>query len=157
VKSSEDAGAEELSLSDAAEQLLEECRMVLPGIQALFGFQLVAVFSQGFESRLSGVLQRLHLGATALTSLAIALVMTPAAYHRQAAPMKVTRDFVRLSTRLLVASMLPLAASLCLELYLVGYAITGTPWIALLAALMLGLFLFLWFVLPKMKRGDRAA
>jgi len=28
--------------------LLEECRMVLPGIQALFGFQLIAVFNQPF-------------------------------------------------------------------------------------------------------------
>jgi hypothetical protein len=30
---------EELSLDSAARHILEECRMVLPGIQALFGFQ----------------------------------------------------------------------------------------------------------------------
>ena len=38
-------GAERVSLSQAAEYLLEECRMVLPGIQALFGFQLGTFFS----------------------------------------------------------------------------------------------------------------
>ena len=40
---------EELPLSKAAEYLLEECRMVLPGIQALFGFQLVAVFNSAWS------------------------------------------------------------------------------------------------------------
>jgi hypothetical protein len=32
-----------LSLSEASSQLLNECRMVLPGIQTLLGFQLIAV------------------------------------------------------------------------------------------------------------------
>lgn len=41
----QDSGQEELPLSQAAQHLLEECRMVLPGIQALFGFQLIAVFN----------------------------------------------------------------------------------------------------------------
>src|SRR5579871_3943884 len=34
----------EVSLADAAKYMREGCRIVLPGIQALFGFQLVAVF-----------------------------------------------------------------------------------------------------------------
>ena len=60
---------EQVSLSQAAEYLLEECRMVLPGIQALFGFQLIAVFNAGFHERLSQGLQRLHLLAIALVAL----------------------------------------------------------------------------------------
>ena len=36
---------QELSLDAAASHLLEECRTVVPGMQALFGFQLIAVFS----------------------------------------------------------------------------------------------------------------
>jgi len=39
---------EKLPLSQAVSHLLEECRMVLPGLQALFGFQLVAVFNTAF-------------------------------------------------------------------------------------------------------------
>ena len=34
------------SIKDALQQTLEEARMVLPGVQALFGFQLIAVFSE---------------------------------------------------------------------------------------------------------------
>ena len=41
-------GKQKELLSDMASHLLEECRMVLPGIQALFGFQLMAVFNAKF-------------------------------------------------------------------------------------------------------------
>jgi len=44
---------QELKLSEAAQTLLDECRMVLPGIQALFGFQLIAVFNDRFKHDLS--------------------------------------------------------------------------------------------------------
>ena len=40
------------SRSDTVTHLLEECRMVLPGIQALFGFQLIAVFNAAFWEKL---------------------------------------------------------------------------------------------------------
>src|SRR5216683_301777 len=55
--------SEELSLSKAAQYLLEECRMVLPGIQALFGFQLVVVFSPGFSEKLTRPEQLVHFTA----------------------------------------------------------------------------------------------
>ena len=44
---------ETLPLSKAAEHLLGECRMVLPGIQALLGFQLISFFSPGFDRKLA--------------------------------------------------------------------------------------------------------
>src|SRR5437667_12549915 len=111
---------EAVPLSQAAEYLLEECRMVLPGIQALFGFQLVAVFTQRFGELLSGGEQQLHLLAIALVAVAIALIMSPAAYHRQSNPEEITAAFIRLSTRLLLLSMPPLAAGICLDFYLIA-------------------------------------
>jgi hypothetical protein len=84
-----DDATESLPLSKAAEYLLDECRMVLPGIQALFGFQLVAVFNQGFAEKLSTAEQRLHLLAIGLVVVAVAIIMTPAALHR-ASPREVT-------------------------------------------------------------------
>jgi antibiotic biosynthesis monooxygenase (ABM) superfamily enzyme len=67
--------------------------MVLPGAQALFGFQLIAVFSQRFEA-LSEHQQILHLTALFPVAVAIALVMTPAIYHRLAEPHSVSRTFL---------------------------------------------------------------
>src|SRR5215213_3557926 len=82
---------EELSLDDAASHLLEECRTVVPGMQALFGFQLIAVFNTTFREQLSSTERILHLTAIVLVTIAIALVMAPAALHRQTEPMAVSR------------------------------------------------------------------
>ena len=62
---------QELTLSEAAQTLLDECRMVLPGIQALFGFQLIAVFNDRFARELNRFDQCLHFAAISLVALAI--------------------------------------------------------------------------------------
>jgi hypothetical protein len=146
---SADGEKQKLTLSEAAQYLLDECRMVLPGIQALFGFQLIVVFNPGFDQKLSAMEQKLHLTAIALVAIAVAIIMTPAAYNRQTAPREVTDDFVRLSTRLLLWSMLPLAVGISLDLYLIGRIIVGTIGGGLFSAGMLAVYLTLWFLLPR--------
>ncbi len=44
----------------------------------------------------------MHYGAFILTALTMALMMAPAAYHRQAEGNRITRRFVDLSSRLLM-------------------------------------------------------
>src|SRR5689334_14420709 len=110
-----DEELEKVSLARSADYLLEECRMVLPGIQALFGFQLMVVFSPGFADRLGTKDQRLHLLAIGLVALSVALIMTPAAYHRQTGTREITAGFIRTSTRLLLWSMMPLATAICVD------------------------------------------
>src|SRR5437870_1506085 len=105
----------QLDLKDAAEQLLEECRMVLPGIQALFGFQLVAVFAERFATALTPVEQLFHLAAILCAVVAVALVMAPAALHRRREPESVSRAFIEISSRLLMWSMAPLAVAIVLD------------------------------------------
>lgn len=146
---------EELPLSKAAEYLLEECRMVLPGIQALFGFQLIAVFNQSFGEKLSSGEQMLHLAAIALVAVAVALVMAPAAYHRQEGARVVTEKFLQISTQLLLWSMLPLALGICIDFYLIARIIVGTPVVALPAAILLAIFILLWFALPRVESLKR--
>src|SRR5213595_3852126 len=90
---------ERISLSQAAQYLLDECRMVLPGIQALFGLQLIVVFNAGFDQKLNTAEQAVHLAAIALVAIAVAIIMTPAAYHRQTSQRELTDNFLRLSTR----------------------------------------------------------
>jgi len=132
--------------------------MVLPGIQALFGFQLIAVFNQGFNEKLSPVHQKLHLASIILTVCAVALVMTPAALHRQIDPLAVTRRFIESSTMLLLLSMLPLGLSISLELYIIAQIITGLFWLSLsIAGGVLLLFFGLWVLLPNFKKDGRRA
>ena len=66
---------ETLPLSEAVTHLLEECRMVLPGLQALLGCQCIAIVDAGLREKLAPTEQRLHVLALGLVALAGALVM----------------------------------------------------------------------------------
>lgn len=140
------------SLGDEAGKTLDEARMVLPGMQALFGFQLIAVFSDGFDTRLTETGRVLHLGATALVAVAVALIMTPAAFHRQTATRHVSAGFIRLSSRLLLLSMLPLAVGISLDFYLVARVIVHDGIALAVAVLLFVLFIALWYGLPRLRR-----
>jgi uncharacterized membrane protein YdcZ (DUF606 family) len=147
------------SPKDALSQTLDEARMVLPGVQALFGFQLIAVFSDGFGRLLSQAEQSLHLAAIALVTIAIALVMTPAAYHRQVDPRRATPALIRLASGFVSGGMLPLAAAISIDLDLVSRVITESVWIAAaIGGAAFVLFLALWFAFPRWRkahpRGD---
>ena len=141
---------QELSLNDATTHVLEECRTVVPGMQALFGFQLIAVFSAEFREQLSSGERILHLAAIVLLTIAIVLVMAPAALHRQTEPRAVSRRFITVSSRLLMASMAPLAVGICLDVYVVARVIVGSRGVAgLVAASLLGVFIVFWLLLPR--------
>lgn len=63
-----------------------------------------------------------------------------------------SRRFVKLSTRLLLASMVPLAITLGLDLYLIARLITHeqVPSVAI-AALAMFVFVVLWGILPRLR------
>jgi hypothetical protein len=143
---------QQLDLSDAISQLLDECRMVLPGIQALFGFQMVAVFSTEFK-KLTHEQQELHAGAILLVVLSIILLMTPAALHRQAESRAASDRFLRTASRLLVAAMVPLALAICIDSYLVMRIVWQTAAVATaISVLLLLLFVAFWWLFPRMYR-----
>ncbi len=144
---------EKLPLAQAVEKLLEECRMVLPGVQALFGFQLIVVFNETFSHRLSAREQLAHLAAITLVAIAVALVMTPAAYHRQTRPESVSRHFLHLCSKLLLLSLFPLALAIGVDLYLIARVVTGrSDWATVIALAVLAAYFGLWLVLPWWRR-----
>ena len=145
--------SENLSLEEAVTHLLEECRMVLPGVQALFGFQLIAVFNQNFAERLGAVEQRLHLAALMLVAMAGALIMTPAAYHRQTNPRAASSHFLVIAGRLLLVAMAPLVAGIGLDVYLIARLVLGSSsWAAVLSAGLVLFFVSCWFLFPQSAR-----
>lgn len=148
---------EPLSLSQAAEFLLQECRMVLPGVQALLGFQLIVIFNPGFDQKLGVASRNLHLLAIALVALAVIFVMAPAAYHRQTGVHKVSPGFLRLASRFLLLSMAPLALGICIDVGLIARVILQSPLGAVLAVLLFAIFVSVWFVLPRSRRLRRLA
>ncbi len=146
---------QQLPLKDVVRNVLEESRMVLPGIQALFGFQLVAVFNTTFREIPIGD-RYLHLFALMLTIVAIACLMAPAAYHRQVERYSVSHAFVDYASFMLCIGMAPLLLSISLDTYVVCNVITHAPWAAGCAGVVAFLLLTaLWYVVPCPSRARR--
>ncbi len=141
------------SLAEEVDHIIEESRMVLPGIQTLFGFQLIVVFNQRFAERLPSLGQVLHLAALVLVALAIGLIMAPAAYHREAERGTISRYLANYASRLIMIAMLPLLIAISIEVALVAYAVLALLWVSALCGVALALFFFgLWFVFPALHR-----
>jgi hypothetical protein len=147
---------EMLSLSDSAKYLLDEARLVLPGIQSMFGFQLIVIFTEAFN-KLEPAQRLIHLVALSLMAIAIVIIMTPAAIHRERGSREVREDFINVSSWLLLLSMFPLAVGLCLDFYLVVSVTLDVQWAASAAAILFAVFVFFWVVLPKSQLLQEAA
>ena len=106
---------EPTSLGKKIEQMLTETRVVLPGAQALLGFQLIIVFSEPFE-KLAPAARGVHLAALGCVALAAIWLMTPAACHRIAFDGEDSEDFHRLGTRFLLAATGALALGIAADL-----------------------------------------
>jgi hypothetical protein len=154
--SGRDPERERQSLSEAVGNILEEARMILPGTQTLFGFQLIVVFNSRFQEQLSRGEQVVHLIATMLVATATAMLMAPAAYRRRVEPKTASRRFVSLASRLLAWSLFPLMIAICADFYLVATLVTG-QWLLsiLLTLVLLAIFIGFWFVLPLRTRGQQ--
>lgn len=145
-----------LPLDQAATFVLDESRMILPGIQALFGFQLMIVFNDAFTERLSVQEQRLHLLSIALLLITTMTIMAQAVYHRQTAVKHVKDEFIHIASGLMLFGMIPLATSVCIEFYLISRLILNNVTVSLLLSIaMFVLFLFFWLGLPRSKGLQR--
>ena len=73
------------SCEEEMRNIIEEARVILPGVQALFRFQTIAVFNDRFAD-LPSYATLCHLIGLGMVVVAIALVMTPAIYYRVVGP-----------------------------------------------------------------------
>jgi hypothetical protein len=122
--------------------------MVLPGIQALFGFQLIAVFSAEFLE-LDAVDRVTHLISLILVAVAIGLIMAPAAHHRLAERDRISSHWIRLASGCIALAMAALMFAIAIDIYLVARMVTGNPVVSVALGISTGAFLaWLWFAMP---------
>jgi hypothetical protein len=156
VRHREDDGEAETTLDERINTLLIEARVILPGVQALLGFQFAAFLSNGFD-QLPEQAKLVHLGCLACVALSAILLMAPAAYHRLAAGGEDRQDVERFGNRVVLASLLPLALGLSGEFYVVFCKVGYGDGPAIAATLIaLAVFLGLWFVYPLLARAWRS-
>lgn len=125
--------------------VMTEARVVLPGAQAMLGFEFITFFTRSF-AELPAYVRHIHLTCASLVALTVVLLMTPAAFHRLAEAGEESERLVRVASRCVIAAMLPLAIGMCGDFFVVVMKITGSsPLAAGVSGAMLCLFLSLWF------------
>lgn len=146
---------EPTSLATRIEQMLTEARVIVPGAQALLGFQLTVTFTRAFE-QLDAALKLVHVTALCFVAVAVVLLMTPAALHRIAFKGRDVEAFLKLGSGFVLAAPLALAAGLAADMQVaVAKAIEPR---GLATAVAVGSFAALagmWYGLPIVLRTRR--
>lgn len=142
-------------LKDKIEHVLTEVRVVLPGGQALLGFQLISTLMEAFE-KLPASSKYVHLASLGLMALSVILLMAPAAYHRIVEEGEDTEHFHRVASRFLIAAMIPLALGICGDLFVVIRKVTESATTAIICAALALLFFYgLWFGYTIYRRSQK--
>jgi Family of unknown function (DUF6328) len=142
----------DVSLKSKIEQMLTEARVIIPGAQALLGFQLIAVLTKAFNE-LPPAFKYVHCIALSAVTLSVILLMTPAALHRIGFRGEDDPAFFAIGSRFVVAGSVPLAVGIAADVAVVFYKAIGNESVALASGLAsLSVLLGLWLGYPFWRR-----
>jgi Family of unknown function (DUF6328) len=146
---------EELKLEDKITQVLTEARVVLPGVQALVGFQLVITLMEGYEKLPRGS-KDMHVLALVADIFAVIFLMAPAAFHRIVERGEDTERFHRFASAMVLLALATLPLGFALDLVVVVRKHTGSLAAAAAAGFAAAAFFYgLWFVAMLVIRARR--
>jgi hypothetical protein len=143
------------STKDKLSEVLAECRVALPGVQALLGFQTVTVLMTAFD-KLPQTSKYAHLASMLFVALAAVFMIAPAAFHRIAERGEPTERALAMGSRLLLIALMILPPGLALEIYVVSLKVTESWNFAITASVATGVvFYAMWFAYPLMHRAAK--
>jgi amino acid transporter len=128
-------------------ELLQELRVVIPGVQVLLAFLLTAPFQQRF-AQLQGSLRNAFFASIACATLATAFLIAPSAHHRLRWRAGEKESLVRIGNQMAIAGTVFLAAAIVLAVYVVTNVLFTTDIALWTAAGFIVVFAGLWYVLP---------
>jgi hypothetical protein len=132
-------------------ELLNELRVVLPGVQVLFAFLLTVPFSNGYSKMT--VLQRDMYFVTFLaTALATILLIAPSTYHRLLFRRGDKERMLYTSNRMTIAGTVFLAVAIASAVFVITDVLFGVAWAASVAAAAALTLAWFWYVLPLRRR-----
>ena len=137
-------------------ELLNELRVALPGVQVLFAFLLAVPFSQRFEQTTD--LQRDSYMVALLSTLAGSVfLIAPSTYHRLRWREGDKEHMLVTANRLAIGGSIFLAAGMTATVFLITDVLFSNEWAAIVAALIGGTFVWLWFGLALLREArDRS-
>ncbi len=141
-------------LKDKIENVLNETRILVLGIQILIGFDFRSFFEPGFE-KMAPSTQQIQLLALGFMLLGLATLMIPVAYHRVVLHGRNTGELHRLATMTVSSGLLPFAVAMGLSFFLGAHWVLRARDAAILAAAVFGVTLFCWYGLEIMARSRK--
>ena len=146
-----DEGDQQSRLDRELDELLQELRVSLPGVQVLFAFLLTVPFSQRFAS-LTSTQRTAYFLAFLAAAAASAFLLAPAAYHRIQWRQRDKERLLESATRFAIVGLACLALAIAAASFVVSDVLYDTAWAGVVAALVAALIASLWFVLPIARR-----
>jgi hypothetical protein len=132
-------------------ELLQELRVALPGVQVLFAFLLAVPFQQRF-GQVTEFQKDVYFATLLLSAIATALLISPSAYHRLNFRRRDKEYIVNIASRAAVAGLAALALAMTGAVMLVTDELFGDTAVTVTAACVLLMFALLWFVMPLLRR-----
>jgi hypothetical protein len=133
-------------------ELLQELRIVIPGVQVLFAFLLTVPFSQGF-TKLDSLQQGVFFATLLFTAAATALLIAPSAHHRLLFRQGVREQRLKMGNLLAILGLVFLVPAMVGVMFVITDLIFGMTAALVVTVAMTLVFSLLWFVLPLPYRG----
>jgi hypothetical protein len=134
-----------VSLVEQVRVLFIESRVVLPGIQAVLGFQFASILTAGFQN-MSQSLKLIHFFSMIMVLFSVILLIAPVAYHHITLEGVDTKRLVHFGGRMIIFSIVLLGLGLATDFYVVVDKITGSSELAIVGfGLTIALLFSVWF------------
>ena len=133
------------------DQLLQELRVAMPGVQVLFAFLLAVPFQQRF-AQVTELQKGVYFGTLLAAALASALFIAPTAYHRLMFEGGDKPRLVQISSNLTLAGLGALAVAMNGAILLVTDVLFDGATVVIAVAISVTVFVGLWFVLGLVRR-----
>jgi hypothetical protein len=137
-------------------ELLNELRVVMPGVQLLFGFLLTVPFQQNFQT-VDGFQRDVYFATLLLTAASAAFLMAPSAFHRMTFRAGQKPYLVRLATRQTIVGMALLLLAMNGAILLLTDVLFHSLTVGITVGVMVTLYAWLWFgvALRRLRSGKR--
>jgi uncharacterized protein DUF6328 len=149
-----DSGREETEEERAdrnLQDLLQELRVALPGVQVLFAFLLTVPFTSRFHD-LDEFQKHLYFGVLLCVALATILLVAPTAGHRILFRRQQKEFLVTVANNLTLAGMFLLAVGMTGAIALIADFIFKPITTIVVTALMAAAFVGFWYLGPMIRR-----
>ena len=133
------------------QELLEELRVALPGVQVLFAFLLVVPFNQRFAD-VTPFQVKVYFVTLLCSAVTSVFLIAPSVYHRLLFRKGQRKYLVATANRFAVAGLTTLALAITGVILLVTDVLFKETTTAIATASMALMFLFFWFAIPLRRR-----